>query len=70
MKKRWHMCIDYSTLNQITIKDKFPLPRVEDLFDQVHGTKCSTKIDLHWGYHQIKIKASDVNKTAFRTPCG
>lgn len=66
----WRMCIDYRALNKITIKDKFPLPRAEDLFDQVQGSKFFSKIDLMWGYHQIKVRPEDVHKTAFRTPIG
>jgi hypothetical protein len=66
----WRMCIDYRALNKITIKDKFPLPRAEDLFDQVQGAKYFTKIDLRWGYYQIKVRPEDVHKTAFRTPMG
>jgi hypothetical protein len=66
----WRMCIDYRALNKITVKDKFPLPRAEDLFDQLKGAKFFTKIDLKSGYHQIKVRSQDVPKTAFRTPLG
>ncbi len=67
----WRMCVDYRALNKITVKDKFPIPRVEDLYDQVGGkAKFFTKIDLRWGYHQIKIRPEDVAKTAFRTQLG
>ena len=66
----WRMCIDYCALNKITVKDKFPLPRAEDLFDQLKGAKYFTKIDLKSGYHQIKVRADDVPKTTFRTPLG
>ena len=66
----WRMCIDYRALNKITVKDKFPLPRAEDLFDQLKGAKHFTKIDLKSGYHQIKVRPEDVHKTAFRSPLG
>jgi len=67
----WRMCVDYRALNKITVKDKFPIPRVEDLYDQVGGkSKFFTKIDLRWGYHKIKIRPEDVAKTAFRTQLG
>lgn len=66
----WRLCIDYRALNKITIKDRYPLPRADDLFDQLHGAKYFTKIDLRWGYHQVKIRPEDVKKTAFRTQLG
>ncbi|XP_017976439.1 PREDICTED: RNA-directed DNA polymerase homolog [Theobroma cacao] len=61
------LCINYQQLNKVTIKNKYPLPRVDDLFDQLQGTQCFSKIDLHPGHHQLKIKQEDVPKTAFYT---
>jgi hypothetical protein len=52
------------------IKNKYPLPRINDLFDHVGGAKIFSKLDLRYGYHQIKIKNEDINKTSFRTPYG
>ena len=64
------LCTDYRELNKVTIKNKYPLPRIDDLFDQLQGSKVFSKIDLQSGYHQLKIKASDIPKTAFRTRYG
>jgi hypothetical protein len=61
------MCIDYRSLNEVTIKNKYALPRFEDLFDQMKGASVFLKIDLRSGYHQLKIRESDIPKTAFRT---
>ncbi|KAL8120285.1 hypothetical protein AgCh_017446 [Apium graveolens] len=64
------LCIDYCELNKMTIKNRYPLPRIDDLFDQLKGAKCFSKIDLRSGYHQLKIKADDIPKIAFRTRYG
>jgi hypothetical protein len=64
------MCVDYRSLNEITIKKKYPLPRIDDLFDQLKGSCVFSKIGLRSGYHQLKIRATDVPKTTFITQCG
>jgi hypothetical protein len=64
------MCVDYRPLNAVTIKNKYPLPRIDVLFDQSVGAKVFSKIDLRSGYHQIKIRTSDIPKTAFSARYG
>ncbi|XP_074298169.1 uncharacterized protein LOC141628989 [Silene latifolia] len=64
------LCIDYRELNQVTIKNRYPLPRIDDLFDQLKGASVFSKIDLRSGYHQLKIAPEDVPKTAFSTRYG
>ena len=64
------MCIDYRQLNKVTIKNKYPLPRIDDLFDQLQGAKCFSNIDLRLGYHQLRVKEKNITKMAFRTRYG
>ncbi|GJV35186.1 putative nucleotidyltransferase, ribonuclease H [Tanacetum coccineum] len=63
----FRMCIDYRELNKLTVKNRYPLPRIDDLFDQLQGSSVYSKIDLRLGYHQLRVKDEDIPKTAFRT---
>ncbi|GJS16115.1 putative reverse transcriptase domain-containing protein [Tanacetum coccineum] len=66
----FQMCIDYQELNQLTVKNRYPLPRIDDLFDQLQGSSVYLKIDLRSGYHQLRVREEDIPKTAFRTRYG
>jgi hypothetical protein len=64
------MCVDNRALNDVTIKNRYPLPHIEDLFDQLKGARVFSKIDLRSGYHQLRIRPSDIAKTVFTTRYG
>ncbi|GJT14967.1 putative reverse transcriptase domain-containing protein [Tanacetum coccineum] len=64
------MCIDYRELNKLTVKNRYPLPRIDDLFDQLQGSSTYSKIDLRSGYHQLRIRDEDISKTAFKMRYG
>ena len=73
VKKKYEslrLCIDYRQLNRVTIRNKYPLPRFDELFDQLQGSRVYSMIDLRSGYHQLRVQESDVPKTAFRTRYG
>ncbi|GKG19859.1 putative reverse transcriptase domain-containing protein, partial [Tanacetum coccineum] len=66
----FRMCIDYRELNKLTVKNRYPLPRIDDLFDQLQGSSVYLKIDLKLGYHQLRVQEEDISKTTFRTRYG
>ena len=68
--KTLRLCIDYRQLNRVTIKNRYPLPRIDDLFDQLRGARVYSKIDLCTGYHQLMVRETDILKTAFRSRYG
>ncbi|GKF11141.1 putative reverse transcriptase domain-containing protein [Tanacetum coccineum] len=68
--RSFRMCIDYQELNKLTIKNRYPLPRIDDLFDQLQGLSVYSKIDLRSGYHQLRVRDEDIPKTTFRTRYG
>ena len=68
--KTLRLCIDYRQLNRVTIKNRYPLPRIDDLFDQLRGARVYSKIDLRTGYHQLRVRDTDIPKTTFRTRYG
>ena len=68
--KTLRLCIDYRQLNRVTIKNRYPLPRIDDLFDQLRGARVYSKIDLPTGYHQLRVRDTYIPKTAFRTRYG
>jgi len=66
----FRLYVDYRQLTKFTIKNKYPLPRIDDLMDQLRGASVFSKVDLRFGYHQIRVKIEDIQKTAFRTRYG
>ena len=69
-RKTLRLCIDYRQLSRVTIKNRYPLPRINDLFYQLRGAQVYSKIDLRTGYHQLRVREADIPKTTFRTRYG
>ena len=68
--KTLRLCIDYRQLNKVTIKNRYPLWRIDDLFDQMKGARVYSNIDLHTGYHHLRVRETNIHKTTFRTQYG
>ena len=68
--KTLRLCIDYRQLNRVTIKNRYPLPRIDDLFDQLRGARVYSKIDLRTSYHKLRVREANIPKTSFRTRYG
>ena len=68
--KTLRLCIDYRQLNKVMIKNRYPLPRINDLFDQLRGERVYSKLDIRTGYHQLRVRDTDIPKAAFRTHYG
>ena len=68
--KSIQLCIDYRQLNRVTVKNRYPLPRIDDLFDQLRGAQVYSKIDLRIGYHQLRVRETNIPNTTFRTRYG